>query len=164
MEPRSGSPINAAVEVLGDRWTLLVLRDVIFGDRRYFRALLTGSIEGIASNILADRLKRLIDAGILARGGVEPLERVRAAVRLRRGVKVTDAQLVHEFIDERRTLIAHELLPGPELVAAGPPVEAPVAQGVDDRYRLDPCFSQAEASALPPGCGAAGEDLSLIHI
>ena len=69
MEPRSGCPINAAVEVLGDRWTLLVLRDVIFGDRRYFRALLTGSIEGIASNILADRLKRLIDAGILARGG-----------------------------------------------------------------------------------------------
>ena len=70
MEPRSGCPISAAVEVLGDRWTLLVLRDVIFGDRRYFRALLTGSIEGIASNILADRLKRLIDAGILARGGV----------------------------------------------------------------------------------------------
>ena len=68
MEPRSGSPITAAVEVLGDRWTLLVLRDIIFGDRRYFRALLTGSVEGIASNILADRLKRLLDAGILTRG------------------------------------------------------------------------------------------------
>ena len=69
MEARSGDPINAAIEVLGDRWTLLVLRDVIFGDRRYFRALLTGSTEGIASNILADRLKRLLDAGLLARGG-----------------------------------------------------------------------------------------------
>ncbi|GAA1813025.1 helix-turn-helix domain-containing protein [Agromyces neolithicus] len=69
MEPRSGCPINAAIEVLGDRWSLLVLRDVIFSDRRYFRALLTGSIEGIASNILADRLKRLIDAGVLSRGG-----------------------------------------------------------------------------------------------
>jgi len=68
VEPRSGCPINAAVEVLGDRWTLLVLRDVIFSDHRYFRALLTGSAEGIASNILADRLKRLIDAGILTRG------------------------------------------------------------------------------------------------
>jgi hypothetical protein len=68
VEPRSGCPINAAVEVLGDRWSLLVLRDVIFGDRRYFRALLTGSIEGIASNILADRLVRLVDAGILTRG------------------------------------------------------------------------------------------------
>ncbi len=70
MESRSESPITAAVEVLGDRWTLLVLRDIIFSDRRYFRALLTGSIEGIASNILADRLKRLLDAGLLARGAI----------------------------------------------------------------------------------------------
>ena len=68
MESRSGSPINAAVEVLGDRWSVLVLRDIIFGDRRYFRALLTNSVEGIASNILADRLKRLLDAGLLTRG------------------------------------------------------------------------------------------------
>lgn len=68
MPPRSGCPINAAVEVLGDRWSLLVLRDVIFGDRRYFRALLLGSAEGIASNILADRLVRLVEAGILTRG------------------------------------------------------------------------------------------------
>src|SRR6478752_5434393 len=77
VEPRSGCPINAAVEVLGDRWSLLVLRDVIFGDRRYFRALLTGSIEGIASNILADRLKRLIDAGILTRGTAARGQRAR---------------------------------------------------------------------------------------
>ena len=77
MEPRSGGPIDSAVEVLGDRWTLLILRDVIFGDRRYFRALLTGSIEGIASNILADRLKRLIDAGILTRGTAARGQRAR---------------------------------------------------------------------------------------
>lgn len=68
MEPGSGGPMNAAIDVLGDRWTLLILRDVIFSDRRYFRALLTGSAEGIASNILADRLVRLLDAGILTRG------------------------------------------------------------------------------------------------
>ena len=68
MEPRSAGPISAAVEVLGDRWSLLILRDVIFSDRRYFRALLTGSIEGIASNILADRLVRFVEAGILTRG------------------------------------------------------------------------------------------------
>ncbi len=77
MESRSGCPINAAVEVLGDRWSLLVLRDVIFEDRRYFRALLTGSIEGIASNILADRLVRLIDAGILTRATVARGQRAR---------------------------------------------------------------------------------------
>ena len=77
MEPRSGCPINAAVEVLGDRWSLLVLRDVIFGDRRYFRALLTGSIEGIASNILADRIKRLVESGLLTREDARPGQRVR---------------------------------------------------------------------------------------
>ena len=77
MEPRSGGPINAAVEVLGDRWSLLVLRDVIFADRRYFRALLTGSPEGIASNILADRLKRLLDAGLLTRGTAARGQRAR---------------------------------------------------------------------------------------
>ncbi len=66
-EPRSGCPVNAAVEALGDHWSLLVLRDVIFGDRRYFRELHSGSIEGIASNILAVRLKKLVAAGILSR-------------------------------------------------------------------------------------------------
>ena len=77
MEPRSGCPVNAAVEVLGDRWSLLVLRDVIFGDRRYFRGLLLSSIEGIASNILADRLVRLVDAGILTRGTAARGQRAR---------------------------------------------------------------------------------------
>ena len=51
--PRSGCPINAAVEVLGDPWALIVVRDVMFGDRRYFRELLTASEEGIASNVLS---------------------------------------------------------------------------------------------------------------
>jgi DNA-binding HxlR family transcriptional regulator len=65
--PRSGCPINQAVEAFGDRWSLLVLRDVVFGGRRHFRELLAGSEEGIASNILADRLKSLVAAGLLTR-------------------------------------------------------------------------------------------------
>jgi DNA-binding HxlR family transcriptional regulator len=69
-EPRSGCPINAAVEAFGDRWTLLVLRDVMFGNRRYFRELQAGSEEGIASNILADRLKKLVASGLLTREDV----------------------------------------------------------------------------------------------
>jgi hypothetical protein len=64
---RSGCPINAAVEAFGDSWSLLVLRDVMFGNRRYFRELMAGSEEGIASNILADRLKRLVNVGLLTR-------------------------------------------------------------------------------------------------
>lgn len=72
---RSGCPINLAVEAFGDRWSLLVLRDVMFGNRRHFRELLTGSEEGIASNILADRLKRLVDAGLLTRERTRPGQR-----------------------------------------------------------------------------------------
>ncbi|MFN4090774.1 MAG: winged helix-turn-helix transcriptional regulator [Alphaproteobacteria bacterium] len=64
---RSGCPINLTLEVLGDRWSLIVIRDVMFGCRRHFRELLTRSEEGIASNILADRLKRLVEAGLLSK-------------------------------------------------------------------------------------------------
>jgi DNA-binding HxlR family transcriptional regulator len=46
---------------------MLVLRDVIFGNRRHFRELLQGSEEGIASNILSSRLQRLVAAGLLTR-------------------------------------------------------------------------------------------------
>jgi DNA-binding HxlR family transcriptional regulator len=66
---RSGCPINLALEVLGDKWSLLVLRDIVFADRRYFRQLLKHSPEGIASNVLADRFKRLLDRGVLTKSG-----------------------------------------------------------------------------------------------
>ncbi|MFF0964455.1 winged helix-turn-helix transcriptional regulator [Streptomyces sp. NPDC003703] len=66
-EPRSGCAINAAVEALGDQWSLIVLRDVVFGGRRHFRELLGHSEEGIASNILSSRLKALVTGGLLTR-------------------------------------------------------------------------------------------------
>jgi DNA-binding HxlR family transcriptional regulator len=62
---RSGCPINLSLEVMGDKWSLIILRDMIFGGRRHFRELLNGSLEGIASNILADRLKHLVELGML---------------------------------------------------------------------------------------------------
>jgi len=67
---RSGCPINAAIEVLGDRWSLIVLRDIMFGDRRHFRTLQRESEEGIASNILASRLRDLVAADLLTRESV----------------------------------------------------------------------------------------------
>lgn len=66
-EHRSGCPINLTLEILGDKWSLVVIRDVMFGNRRRYRELLTQSEEGIASNILADRLKRLMNAGLLSK-------------------------------------------------------------------------------------------------
>lgn len=67
LDNRSGCPINLTMEILGDRWSLIVLRDMMFGNRRHFRELLENSMEGIASNILSARLKRLVDAGLLSR-------------------------------------------------------------------------------------------------
>ena len=66
-DPRSGCPINLTLEVVGDKWSLLIIRDMIFGNRRHFRELLTKSEEGIASNILADRLKMLLQRGIITK-------------------------------------------------------------------------------------------------
>ena len=66
-EHRSGCPINLTLEVVGDKWSLLIIRDMIFGNRRHFRELLTKSEEGIASNILADRLKTLVEQGIVTK-------------------------------------------------------------------------------------------------
>jgi DNA-binding HxlR family transcriptional regulator len=64
---RSGCPINLTLEVVGDKWSLLVIRDMMFGNRRHFRELLTKSDEGISSNILANRLKTLLEQGIITR-------------------------------------------------------------------------------------------------
>jgi DNA-binding HxlR family transcriptional regulator len=64
---RSGCPINLTLELLGDRWSLIVIRDIMFGNRRRYRELLTQSEEGIASNVLADRLKRLVANGLLSK-------------------------------------------------------------------------------------------------
>ena len=61
------APINLTLEVIGDKWSLLIIRDMIFGNRRHFWDLLQKSDEGIASNILADRLKRLLVQGIMTR-------------------------------------------------------------------------------------------------
>lgn len=65
--PRSGCAINAAIEVIGDRWSLIVLRDVMFGGRRHFREIQRNNEEGIASNILASRLQHLVETGLLTR-------------------------------------------------------------------------------------------------
>jgi DNA-binding HxlR family transcriptional regulator len=65
--PRSGCPINLTLEALGDRWSLSVIRELMFGNRRHFRESLTRSEERIASNTLADRLTRLKKAGLAAR-------------------------------------------------------------------------------------------------
>jgi len=63
---RSGCPVSISLELLGDRWSLLIIRDLMVRGFRTFREFqLSG--EGIATNILADRLRKLEAGGILIR-------------------------------------------------------------------------------------------------
>lgn len=79
-EQRSGCPISIALELLGDPWSLLIVRDLMFKGLNRFGDFLDAG-EGIASNILADRLDRLERAGIL-RKRRDALDRRRFVYRL----------------------------------------------------------------------------------
>lgn len=121
---RSGCPINMAIEAFGDRWSLLVLRDVMFGSRRHFRELLAGSEEKIASNILADRLKRLTGAGLLTRDDARPGQRAtysltEAAIQLVRVLTELGAWGIRYRTTTPRLRVRAELLAngGPKMQA-----------------------------------------------
>ncbi len=62
---RSECPLNASVEMLGDRWSLLIIRDMMLRGFRSYKEFME-CYEGIATNILADRLRKLVAYGIIA--------------------------------------------------------------------------------------------------
>jgi DNA-binding HxlR family transcriptional regulator len=167
--PRSGCPINEAVEVLGDPWALVVLRDIMFGNRRHFRELAAGSEEGIATNVLASRLKQLVAVGLLTRE--DSRRGQRAAYSLTEaGIQVLPIMvslgnwgLAHRT-GERRLRVRAELLRdgGPELVqamidelreihlgVARPDANAPLASD-QLRAAYEATCAQAAAPSLSP--------------
>ncbi|TGQ51913.1 transcriptional regulator [Mesorhizobium sp. M1C.F.Ca.ET.193.01.1.1] len=77
---RSGCPISLSLELIGDRWTLLIIRDLAFAGKKHFREFLQ-SAEGISSRTLAERLQTLQDEGILTRSD-DPTHGLKAIYRL----------------------------------------------------------------------------------
>jgi len=77
---RSGCPISVALEMLGDAWSLLIVRDLMFKDRQTYNEFLQAE-EGIASNILADRLRKLEATGIVEKRA-DPVDARRFLYRL----------------------------------------------------------------------------------
>jgi DNA-binding HxlR family transcriptional regulator len=77
---RSNCPINFILETFGDRWTLLVIRDLMFHGKRHYGDFLA-SDEGISTNILANRLQRLEVDGVIDKE-IDPDNRSRAIYRL----------------------------------------------------------------------------------
>ncbi len=119
---RSGCPINLTLETFGDRWSLIVLRDTMFGGRRRtFRSLLTENIEGIASNILSDRLKRLTANGLLSRCG-DPSHKQRVVYSLtEKAIDLVPLMAVMGSWGMRHTLPSTDLLIGAQVLEDGGP-------------------------------------------
>jgi DNA-binding HxlR family transcriptional regulator len=119
---RSGCPINLTLETFGDRWSLIVLRDTMFGGRRRtFRSLLTENIEGIASNILSDRLKRLTAHGLLSRSS-DPGHKQRVVSSLtEKAIDLVPLMAVMGSWGMRHTLPSTDLLIGAQVLEDGGP-------------------------------------------
>ena len=70
--PRSDCPVNRALEMIGDQWSLVILRDIAAYDRRSFRELCTANEEGISAPVLSRRLSDLTRAGFLTKADTSP--------------------------------------------------------------------------------------------
>lgn len=153
---RSGCPINLSLEVLGDRWSLLIIRDMMFGNRRHFRSLLTNSEEGIASNILADRLQRLTGLGMLS-SAPDPAHKQRILLSLTEPAIQLVPVLAHLGAWGRRHLpVTPELAIRAELLErGGPPLWG---EFMDELRELH------LGVARPPGAGSVLERLTAAYL
>jgi DNA-binding HxlR family transcriptional regulator len=79
-ERRSECPLNASVEMLGDRWSLLIIRDMMLRGASTYKEFIE-CYEGIATNILADRLRKLVAYGIIT-ADTYPSDRRKVTYRL----------------------------------------------------------------------------------
>jgi DNA-binding HxlR family transcriptional regulator len=132
-DPRSGCPINLTLEALGDRWSLIVIRDIMFGNRRHFRELLNRSEERIASNILADRLKRLVARGLLTRAD-DPSHKQKAVYSLtERAIQLVPLLAQMGAWGSRHLPVTHELSVRALLLEQGGP---PLWDGFMDELRV----------------------------
>lgn len=68
MKRRSDCPLSSALDVFGDKWTLLIIRDILLNEKMNFKDLIKAR-EGISTNILSRRLKMLQERGILEKQG-----------------------------------------------------------------------------------------------
>jgi DNA-binding HxlR family transcriptional regulator len=152
---RSGCPINLAVEVMGDRWTLVVVRDMMFGNRHYFRELMAGSQEGIASNILADRLRRLVANGLLWRSDDEShRQKIRYSLT-EAGVQLVPVMAVLGSWGRRHMPASHELSVRAELLEHGGPE-------LWDRF-MDELREQHLGLRRPPGTPSVFAELQAAY-
>ncbi|MDB6158559.1 MAG: MarR family transcriptional regulator [Gammaproteobacteria bacterium] len=118
---KSGCPINLKLEVLGDRWSLLIIRDMMFANRRHYRELLAGSEEGISSNILAARVRMLTERGIITKVD-DPTHKQKAIYSLtEQGIELVPVLAQLGAWGVRYLAVTEELRVRAELLARGGP-------------------------------------------
>jgi len=81
---RSDCPISYALDFFGDKWTFLIIRDFVFDGKKFYSDFLK-SKEGIATNILSDRLKKLENNGVIASKVYEKLKTKKEYVLTEKG-------------------------------------------------------------------------------
>lgn len=120
-EQKSGCPINLTLEALGDKWSLVVIRDMMFGNQRHFRDMMANSMEGIASNILASRLKRLTELGFIS-ARQDPTHKQKVVYSLtEKSIQLVPLLAVIGAWGIRHTAVSEELSIRAELLEKGGP-------------------------------------------
>jgi DNA-binding HxlR family transcriptional regulator len=143
---RSGCPLNASVEVLGDRWSLLIIRDMMLRGFRTFKEFL-GSYERIATNILTDRLRKLEEHEII-RPYPDPADGRRLIYRLtEKGIDL--APVLTEMV---LWAAAHEETENEALVKMMQTDRVAFLAGIRRKW-------EEENEAMAAGRGAAGKNL-----
>src|SRR5215207_9404899 len=139
---RDPSGLATALDVVGERWTLLIVRELLRGPRRYGELL--GALDGIGTNLLVNRLRDLERAGVLRRQLARALGRGERAALERR----------HPQLEPRDPLLARVKDGQPVGLAVGGPAEDPAVGRLEAEYgdpgrRVHPLVHARKARGLP---------------
>ena len=117
---KSLCPVNQYLEIFGDKWTLLIIRDMMFVGKRYFNDL-KNSDEKIASNILTDRLSKLETSGIIIKTKSNQHKQKKTYTLTKMGIdllpiiiQMSSWSLTHREITEKDRIHVSELIRGGE--------------------------------------------------
>ncbi|MGN6314229.1 MAG: winged helix-turn-helix transcriptional regulator [Rhodanobacteraceae bacterium] len=127
--PRSACAVASSLDILGDKWSLLVVRDLLYGKRTYGE--LADSPEHIPTNILADRLKRLEAAGIISSSPYQQRPVRYAYTLTSKGRDLGDVLLA--FVRWGKRHIPGTVTLGEGPVDSGPPAQKPASRSARAR-------------------------------
>ncbi|MFC0549062.1 winged helix-turn-helix transcriptional regulator [Kutzneria chonburiensis] len=156
--------LAAALDVLGERWTLLIVRELLLGPRRYSDLL--ADLPGLGTNLLADRLKFLVDKGVIRQGPSRPAYELTEAGALLRPMVLDLTRWGFGFTPDKSTVDA--VRPRWGFLAAETRLRAERAGDVDEDYEFhvdDEVFRiEVRAGQVRAAAGRAGEASVVVKV